>query len=100
MLLILEIKKKENHEEILNNDLNLDIKKEKNSLDNIIIIEEKTNENDNNDDEKILRNKRDKDYKNVKTKEFFEYINGLPQKNNYNIKYKVKVERVPKKKHN
>jgi hypothetical protein len=95
-----EIKKKENHEEILNNDLNLDIKKEKNSLDNIIIIEEKTNENDNNDDEKILRNKRDKDYKNVKTKEFFEYINGLPQKNNYNIKYKVKVERVPKKKHN
>jgi hypothetical protein len=95
-----EIKKKENHEEILNNDLNLDNKKEKNSLDNIIIIEEKTNENDNNDDEKILRNKRDKDYKNVKTKEFFEYINGLPQKNNYNIKYKVKVERVPKKKHN
>ena len=95
-----EIKKKEIHEEILNNNLNLDNKKEKNSLENIIIIEEKTNENDNNDDEKILRNKRDKDYKNVKTKEFFEYINGLPQKNNYNIKYKIKVERVPKKKHN
>ena len=95
-----EIKKKESHEDILNNDMKLDNKKEKNSLDNIIIIEEKNNENENDDDEKVLRNKKNKDYKNVKTNELFEYINGLPQKNNYSIKYKIKVERVPKKKHN
>ena len=96
-----EIKKRESHEDVLNNDTKLDNKKEKNSLDNIIIIEEKINENENenDDDEKILRNKRNKDYKNEKTNEFFEYINGLPQKNNYNIKYKIKVEKVPKKKH-
>jgi len=95
-----EIKKKESHEDVLNNDMILDNKKEKNSLDNIVIIEENINENENDDDEKILRNKRNKDNKNGKTKELFEYINGLPQKNNYNIKYKVKVERIPKKKHN
>ena len=97
-----EIKKKESHEDILNNDMKLDNKKEKKSLDNIIIIEEKNNENENeiDDDEKILRNKKNKDYKNMKTNELFEYINSLPQKNNYNIKYKIKVERVPKKKHN
>ena len=96
-----EIKRRESHEDVINNDTKLDNKKEKNSLDNIIIIEEKTNENENenDDDEKILRNKRNKNYKNEKTNEFFEYINGLPQKNNYNIKYKIKVEKVPKKKH-
>ena len=96
-----EIKRRESHEDVVNNDSKLDNKKEKNSLDNIIIIEEKTNENENenDDDEKILRNKRNKNYKNEKTNEFFEYINGLPQKNNYNIKYKIKVEKVPKKKH-
>jgi len=95
-----EIKRRESHEDVINNDTKLDNKKEKNSLDNIIIIEEKTNENENenDDDEKILRNKRNKNYKNEKTNEFFEYINGLPQKNNYNIKYKIKVEKVPKKK--
>ena len=98
---IKEIKRRESHEDVVNNDTKLDNKKEKNSLDNIIIIEEKTNENENenDDDEKILRNKRNKNYKNEKTNEFFEYINGLPQKNNYNIKYKIKVEKVPKKKH-
>ena len=97
---IKEIKRRESHEDVINNDTKLDNKKEKNSLDNIIIIEEKTNENENenDDDEKILRNKRNKNYKNEKTNEFFEYINGLPQKNNYNIKYKIKVEKVPKKK--
>ena len=93
-----EIKRKES-EEMQNNYMKIDNQKEKNSLDNIIIIEEKYNENEN-DDEKILRNKRNKDYKIDKTKELFEYINGLPQKNNYSIKYKIKVERVPKKKHN
>ena len=93
-----EIKRKES-EEMQNKYMKIDNQKEKNSLDNIIIIEEKYNENEN-DDEKILRNKRNKDYKIGKTKELFEYINSLPQKNNYSIKYKVKVERVPKKKHN
>ena len=61
--------------------------------DNLIIIEEEENEED-----KKLRNKGKVVDKEKNKKKMIEYIYSLPQKKTYNIKYKIKTERIPKKK--
>ena len=60
---------------------------------NLIIIEEEENEED-----KKLRNKAKVVDKEKNKKKMIEYIYSLPQKKTYNIKYKIKTERIPKKK--
>ena len=78
-----------------NNEINM--KKNDNYSNEKINIEEK--EKNKNEEIKILNNKgkiTNNNYKN----EMIEYINSLPLKKTYNIKYKVKIERIPKKKHN
>lgn len=98
--IIKEIKINENHEDIHNENEN------DNNENNLVIIEE---EDINNEEDKKLRNKRttdNKDNKNIKDNKekkkmkmnMSEYINSLPPKQTYNIKYKVKIERIPKKK--
>ena len=115
--IIKEIKINENYEDknnnnnINNNNNNNSVNSkelnkvnEKEKEDNIIIIEEEENNinkiNNIIDDKRKLRNKdklEDKE-KNKKKIQMMEYFNNLPIKSSYKIKYKVKTERIPKKK--
>ena len=97
--IIKEIKKHESNEDFEdNNNEDINSKKNENHKSNIIIIEEE--EMNENEDDKILGNNKIIENENKKNKEMIEYINSLPPKKSYNIKYKVKIERIPKKKHN
>ena len=93
--IIKEIKINENHEDIHNENEN------DNNENNLIIIEEE--DINTNEEEKKLKNKRatdnkgNKGDKEKKEKKMSEYIKSLPPKQTYNIKYKVKIERIPKK---
>ena len=77
-----------------NNNKNKNKNEEKNNeiTDNLIIIEGEENEED-----KKLRNKAKLDNKEKNKKKMLDYIYSLPQKKTYNIKYKIKIERIPKK---
>ena len=87
---IKEIKLNENDENKIN----------KNNINdnNIIIIEEE--ENNLGEDDKILRNVKNETNEDIDSKrlKIIEYFNSLPQKKSYNIKFKVKTQKIPKKK--
>ena len=63
------------------------------SVNNLVIIEEEEHEEDNK-----LRSKGKFVNKEKKRQNMIEYINSLPQKETYNIHYKIKTEKIPKKK--
>ena len=63
---------------------------------NLIIIEEE--ENNIQDENNKLRDREIDDEKEKRKMKMLDYLNSLPPKNNYYIKYKVKTERIPKKK--
>ena len=90
------INKNKNKDIIINNN-EINIKKNDYYSNEKINIEEK--EKNKNEEIKILNNKSKITNNNYKN-EMIEYINSLPLKKTYNIKYKVKIERIPKKKHN
>ena len=86
-------KNEDNKNDKYNNNINI-IAKEKEE--NIIIVEEE--HNNANEYENKLRNKGIIEDKVKRKKKLMEYFNNLPPKNTYTIKYKIKTERIPKKK--
>ena len=78
-----------------NNNINNIVKEKEKEEDNIMIVEEDNNANEYGNK---LRNEGIIEDKVERKKKIIEYFNNLPSKNTYTIKYKIKTERIPKKK--